>query len=47
MKIFEILRIIQSYKVDISKYEWKLYDPTILINGEEYKEIKITFKIKF
>ena len=44
---FEILRIIQSYKVDISKYEWKLYDPTILINGEEYKEIKITFKSNF
>ena len=44
---FEILRIIQSYKVDISKYEWKLYDPTILINGDEYKEIKITFKSNF
>ena len=44
---FEILRIIQSYKVDISKYEWKLYDPTILINGEQNKEIKITLKSNF
>ena len=44
---FEILRIIQSYKVDISKYEWKLYDPTILINGEENKEIEIILKSNF
>ena len=44
---FEILRIIQSYKVDISKYEWKLYDPTILINGEENKEIEINLKSNF
>ncbi|MDA9106477.1 LptF/LptG family permease, partial [Candidatus Pelagibacter sp.] len=44
---FEILRIIQSYKVDISKYKWKLYEPTILINGEENKEIEITLKSNF
>ena len=44
---FEILRIIQSYKVDISRYEWKLYEPIILINGEENKEIEITLKSNF
>ena len=44
---FKILRIIQSYKVDISKYKWKLYEPTILINGEENKEIEITLKSNF
>ena len=44
---FEILRIIQSYKVDISAYEWRLYEPTILINGEENKEIEITLKSNF
>ena len=46
-KNFEILRIIQSYKVDISDYEWKLYEPTILINGQENKEIEITLKSNF
>ena len=46
-KNFEILRIIQSYKVDISSYKWKLYEPTILINGEEYNEIEITLKSNF
>ena len=44
---FEILRIIQSYKVDISKYEWKIYKPTILINGEENKEIELTLTSNF
>jgi len=44
---FEILRIIQSHKVDISKYEWRLYEPTILNNGEENKEIEITLKSNF
>ena len=44
---FEILKIIQSYKVDISRYEWKLYEPTILTNGEENKEIEITLKSNF
>ena len=44
---FKILKIIQSYKVDISKYEWKLYNPTILMNGEENKEIEIFLKSNF
>jgi lipopolysaccharide export system permease protein len=44
---FEILRIIQSHKVDISKYKWKLYEPTTLINGEENKEIEIILKSNF
>ena len=46
-KNFEILRIIQSYKVDISTFEWKLYEPTILINGEENNETEITLKSNF
>ena len=46
-KNFEILRIIQSHKVDISSYKWKLYDPRILINGEETNEIEITLKSNF
>ena len=44
---FEILKIIQSYKVDISKYKWKLYKPTILINGEENNEKEITLRSNF
>ena len=46
-KNFEILRIIQSYKVDISTFEWKLYEPTILVNGEENNETEITLKSNF
>ena len=46
-KNFEILRIIQSYKVDISSYKWKLYKPTILINGEVSNQKEITLKSNF
>ena len=46
-KNFEILRIIQSYKVDISNSKWKLYEPTILTNGEENNEKEITLKSNF
>ena len=46
-KNFEILRVIQSHKVDISKYEWRLYNPKILTNGKENDEIEITLKSNF
>ncbi len=46
-KNFEILRIIQSYKVDISNYKWKLYEPAILSNGEENNEKEITLQSNF
>ena len=46
-KNFEILRVIQSYKVDISSYKWKLYEPIILINGEENNKKEITLRSNF
>ena len=35
-KKFEVLNIIQSEKVDISSFEWKIHKPVILSNNEEY-----------
>ena len=46
MRSFDAIKL-ALLDVDISKYEWKLYDPTILINGEQNKEIKITLKSNF
>ncbi len=37
-KNFEILKIIQSHKVDISNYEWKIFKPIILKNNIENTE---------
>jgi lipopolysaccharide export system permease protein len=46
-KDFEILRIMQSYKVDISNYNWKLFDTTVLINGAVNNETMIILKSNF
>ena len=46
-KDFEILRVMQSYKVDISNYNWKLFDTTVLINGEVNNETVIILKSNF
>ena len=35
-KNFDILNIILSDKVDITSFEWKLYEPVILNNNQEY-----------
>ena len=48
-KDFEILNIIQSEKVDISSYEWKVFQPLFLENSNEYKKnevIKSNFDLK-
>ena len=34
-KNFELLKIIQSSKVDISSYKWKIFDPLIVKNNQE------------
>ena len=34
-KNFELLKIIQSSKVDISSYKWKIFDPFIVKNNQE------------
>ena len=34
-KNFEIINIIQSKKVDISSYQWKIFNPTILKNNQQ------------
>jgi lipopolysaccharide export system permease protein len=46
-KDFEILRIIQSNKVDISTFTWKIFDPVILANNIENKQIEIDFESNF
>ena len=35
-KNFDVLNIIQSDKVDISSFEWKINKPIILNNNQEY-----------
>jgi lipopolysaccharide export system permease protein len=35
-KNFDVLNIILSDKVDITSFEWKLYEPVILNNNQEY-----------
>ncbi len=46
-KNFEILRIIQSNKVDISNYTWRVFDPVILINNIENKQKEIILESNF
>ncbi len=36
-KKFEVINIIQSNKIDISSFKWKIFDPLILKNNEERK----------
>jgi len=46
-KDFEILRILQSRKVDISDFEWKVLQPIILENNIEIKKNILLFKSNF
>ncbi len=46
-KDFEILRILQSKKVDISGFEWKVFQPIILQNNIEIKKDILLFKSNF
>ena len=46
-KDFEILRILQSKKVDISNFEWKVFQPIILQNNIEIKKDILLFKSNF
>ena len=46
-KNFEILRILQSKKVDISSFEWKVFQPIILENNIEIKKDILLFKSNF
>ena len=46
-KDFEILNIIQSEKVDISSYEWKVFQPLFLENSNEYKKNEVIIKSNF
>ena len=46
-KNFEILRILQSKKVDISGFEWKLLKPIILQNNIEIKKDTLLFESNF
>ena len=46
-KNFEILRIIQSNKVDISTFDWKIFKPIILDTNIENNEKEIILKSNF
>ena len=46
-KNFDVLKIIQSDKVDISSFEWKLIDPVILNNNQEYSLPELILKSNF
>ena len=46
-KDFEFLRIIQSNKVDVSTFEWKIFEPIVLSNNIENKKKEITFRANF
>ena len=51
--LVKILKCCKNYykadKVDISTFEWKLYEPTILVNGEltRFNETEIILKSNF
>ena len=46
-KNFDILNIIQSDKVDISSFEWKIIEPIILNNNQEYTLDELVLKSNF
>jgi len=46
-KNFDILKIIQSDKVDITSFEWKINEPTILNNNHEYSLKELVFLSNF
>ena len=46
-KDFQILRIIQSKKVDISNFKWKVFRPIILQDNIENKKSELIFESNF
>ena len=46
-KNFDVLKIIQSDKVDISSFEWKIKEPVILNNNQEYNLSELVLKSNF
>ena len=46
-KSFDVLNIIQSDKVDISSFEWKIIKPIILNNNQEYSLSELVLKSNF
>jgi len=44
---FDVLKIIQSDKVDISSFEWKIIEPVILNNNQEYSLSELVFQSNF
>ena len=46
-KNFEVLKIIQSLKVDISSFRWKIYEPVILNNNQEESLSEMYFQSNF
>jgi lipopolysaccharide export system permease protein len=46
-KNFDVLKIIQSDKVDISTFEWKIKDPVILNSNQEYSLSELVLKSNF
>ena len=44
---FDVLNIILSDKVDISSFEWRINNPIILNNNEEYTLSELVFKSNF
>ena len=46
-KNFEVLKIIQSLKVDISSFRWKIYEPVILNNNQEENLSEMYFQSNF
>ena len=46
-KNFDVLNIIQSDKVDISSFEWKVIEPVILNQNQEYSLSELVLKSNF
>ena len=46
-KNFDVQRIIQSDKIDISSFEWKINKPTILSNNQENNLRELIFRSNF
>ena len=46
-KNFDVLNIIQSDKVDISSFEWRVIEPLILNNNQEYSLNELVLKSNF
>jgi lipopolysaccharide export system permease protein len=46
-KNFDVLKIIMSNKVDISSFKWKIKEPVILNNNQEYTLSELVFQSNF